>query len=131
MVSRLVLDQIGDAALGVQGVFHYAETGTATPADRAFTAAAAAAAPPEVTPNFVQANAWTTAKVIEAAITESRSSGEPLLKAIAGAKVDAPWGPFSFNPTTHYPVLQGQLFEVVQGPQRLDHKVLATFDGEQ
>ncbi|MGY2704818.1 ABC transporter substrate-binding protein [Nocardioides sp. HB32] len=130
MVSRLVLDQIGDAAVGVEGVFHYAETGTASPADEAFAAAAAAAAPPEVTPNFVQANAWTTAKVIEEAIKESRSSGDSLTEAIAGTHVDAPWGPFSFDPTTHYPVLKGLLFQVVKGPQRLDHKVLATFEGE-
>lgn len=131
MVSRLVLDQIGDAAVGVQGVFHYAETGTATPADRAFAAAASAVAPPEVTPNFVQANAWTTAKVVEAAVKESRTSGDPLVSAIASVKIDAPWGPFSFDPTTHYPVLKGVLFQVVKGPQRLDHKVLATFDGAQ
>jgi branched-chain amino acid transport system substrate-binding protein len=131
MVSRLVLDQIGDAAVGVEGVFHYAESGMANPADKAFTAAASAVAPPAVTPNFVQANAWTTAQVIEQAIQDSRESGDSLLESIAGVKVDAPWGPFSFNATTHYPVLKGLLYEVVKGPKRLDHKVLGTFDGEQ
>ncbi len=131
MVSRLVLNQIGDAALGVQGVFHYAETGTATPADKAFTAAVSAVAPPAVTPNFVQANAWTTARVIEQAVADSRKSGDGLTQAVAQAKVDAPWGPFSFNAETHYPALKGLLFEVVPGAKGLDHKVLATFDGEQ
>ncbi|MCW2856936.1 MAG: hypothetical protein JWR52_2551 [Marmoricola sp.] len=131
IVSRLVLDQIGDAAIGVQGVFHYSETGTDSPADEAFTAAMSAVAPPAVTPNFVQANAWTTAQVIEQAIKDSRESGDSFLKAIAGAHVEAPWGAFSFNASTHYPVLKGLLYEVVKGPKRLDHKVLGTFDGEQ
>jgi len=131
MVSRLVLDQIGDAAIGVQGVFHYMESGMGNPADEAFTAAASAAAPPAVTPNFVQANAWTTAVVIEQAIKDSRASGASLLKSIAGVSVQAPWGPFSFNAETHYPVLKGLLYEVVRGPERLDHKVLGSFDGDQ
>ena len=131
MVSRVVLDQIGDAAIGVEGVFHYAESGMGNAADKAFTAAVSAVAPPAVTPNFVQANAWTTAQVIEQAIKDSRESGDSLLKSISAVKVDAPWGPFSFNATTHYPVLKGLLYEVVKGPKRLDHKVLGTFDGEQ
>jgi branched-chain amino acid transport system substrate-binding protein len=131
MVSRLVLDQIGDAAIGVQGVFHYMESGMGNPTDEAFTAAASKAAPPAVTPNFVQANAWTTAAVINQAIKDSRSSGDSLLKSIAGVSVQAPWGPFSFNAKTHYPELKGLLYKVVQGPKRLDHKVLETFDGEQ
>jgi branched-chain amino acid transport system substrate-binding protein len=130
IVSRVVLDQIGDAAVGVEGVFHYAESGTATPADQAFAAAASAVAPPAVTPNFVQANAWTTAHVIEQAITDSRKSGDSFVTALAGTKVDAPWGPFSFNAATHYPVLKGLLYQVVQGPKRLDTKVLGTFAGE-
>jgi hypothetical protein len=79
----------------------------------------------------VQANAWTTAQVIEQAIKDSRDSGDTLVTAIAGVQVEAPWGPFSFNATTHYPVIQGLLYEVVQGPQRLDHEILGTFDGEQ
>jgi hypothetical protein len=54
-----------------------------------------------------------------------------LLKSIAGVSVQAPWGPFSFNAKTHYPELKGLLYKVVQGPKRLDHKVLETFDGEQ
>jgi branched-chain amino acid transport system substrate-binding protein len=131
MVSRLVLDQIGDAAVGVEGVFHYSESGTANPTDEAFTAAVSAAAPPAVTPNFVQANAWTTARVIGQAVEESRKSGDPLLESITAVKIDAPWGPFSFNGSTHYPVLKGLLYSVVKGPKRLDHKVLGTFDGEQ
>jgi branched-chain amino acid transport system substrate-binding protein len=131
LVSRLVLNQMGDAAIGVEGVFHYMESGMGTPADEAFTAAASAAAPPEVTPNFVQANAWTTARVIEQAIEDSRDSGDSLLDSIAAVKVDAPWGPFAFDPKTHYPVIKGLLYEVVQGPERLDHKVLGTFDGQE
>lgn len=131
MITRLVLDQIGEDALGVQGVFHYADTGTATDADKAFTAAVSKTAPPEITPNFVQANAWTTAQVIGQAVTDSRDSGDSLLESIAGVQVDAPWGPFSFDASTHYPVLQGLLYEVVRGPQRLDYKLLGTFEGEQ
>jgi branched-chain amino acid transport system substrate-binding protein len=130
MVSRVVLDQIGDAAIGVEGVFHYTESGMGNSADEAFTAAASAVAPPAVTPNFVQANAWTTAAVIDQAVRDSRGSGDTLLKSIAGVTVQAPWGPLSFNPTTHYPVIKGLLYTVVQGPKRLDHRVLATFDGE-
>lgn len=131
IVSRLVLDQIGDAAIGVQGVFHYTESGMGNPADEAFTAAASGAAPPEVTPNFVQANAWTTAAILEQAVRQSRESGDPLIETIAGIEVQAPWGDFAFDAGTHYPVLTGQLYEVVQGPKRLDHKTLGTFEGSQ
>ena len=131
LVSRLVLDQMGGSAIGVQGVFHYMESGMGNQADEAFTASASAAAPPEVTPNFVQANAWTTARVIDQAIVDSRESGDSLLSSIAAAQVDAPWGRFSFDSKTHYPVLEGLLYEVVQGPERLDHEVLGTFDGQE
>nr|AIQ77682.1 putative ABC transporter [Nocardioides sp. JS1661] len=129
MVSRLVLNQMGDAAVGIQGVFHYAESGMGTPADDAFVKAVSAVAPPDVTQNFVQANSWTTAHVISQAVTDSRKSGDSLLTSIASVNIEAPWGPFSFNTKTHYPVLKGLLYEVVSGPERLDHKVLGTFDG--
>lgn len=131
IVSRLVLDQIGEAAVGVQGVFHYAESGMGNPADDAFTAAVSSVAPPEVTPNFVQANAWTTIEVLSEAIAAARESGGSLLDAIADTDVATPFGPLSFSPETHYPILTGLVYEVVEGPERLDHEVLGTFEGTQ
>ena len=131
IVSRLVLDQIGEAAVGVQGVFHYAESGMGNDADDAFVTAVSTVAPPEVTPNFVQANAWSTIEVISRAVEASRSSGSSLLESIAAIEIDAPWGPLSFNSETHYPVLEGLVYEVVEGPERLDHEIVGTFEGSQ
>jgi branched-chain amino acid transport system substrate-binding protein len=128
LVTRLILDQQGEDAVGVQGMFHYPESGLDNQSDEDFLAAIKGA-PPKITPNFVQANAYATAKVLLAAGKEA-SSGKEFAAAVGEVSVDAPWGQLKFDPKTHYPVLNGYFYEVVQGADRLEHKVLGTFEGQ-
>ncbi len=130
LVTRLLLDQIGEAAVGVQAVFHYAEDGVKNQANTQFTKAIEGRAPAKVSPNFVQANAFTTASVIATALQNSPGARkEKLVDALAQVKLEAPWGPFAFSPETHYPQIDGYHYEVVKGPKRLEHKILGRVQG--
>jgi ABC-type branched-subunit amino acid transport system substrate-binding protein len=115
----------------VEAIFHYAEDGIDTAANKQFQAAIAGKAPEKVSPNFVQANAFATGSALLAALKQSPGARKAdLAAALAKVRFEAPWGPLSFDPKTHYPVIGGYYYKVVKGPQRLEDKVLGTIEGQ-
>lgn len=132
LVSKLVLGQMGDAALGVQAFFHYAEDEVDTPGNEAFLAAAEGKLPDTPPRNFVQANGYATASVIVAAAEAAGADAdaEALVEALRNVEVDAPWGDLAFDPETHYALIDGYHYEVAQGEGGLVHRILGQFEGD-
>lgn len=132
IVTKLVLGNMGDAAVGIEAFFHYPEDGIETSGNMEFLAALEGKVPNTPPRNFVQANAFATATVIMAAAKTAgpSASGDELLKGLKGVNVQVPWGTLQFDPDTRYAVMNGYHYKVVKGANgALKHEILGTFDG--
>ena len=116
------LDRIGDEALGILTAHHYSAA-HASPANEAFVQAYQKANNGQ-RPNFMAVGGYDGMHLLYAALakTGGTGSGETLVTAMKGLKVDSPRGPWSVDPATRDIVqnvyirrvdkVRGQLFNV-------------------
>jgi len=122
LVTELVLNQIGKAAVGVGAGFYYSST-LDTPENKRFISTMTAANPSFV-PSHFTAGAWATGSVLLDAIAragDKAGDGDALAAAIRATKIDAPWGPLSFDPQTGYAIAPTYYYTVTSQNGKLTH----------
>lgn len=127
LLTELVLQQIGPAAVDVGAAFYYS-TSLDNAANKEFIAALKAVNS-ELVPSHFTAGAWATGGVLLDAIDRAGqdvADGEAFAKAIRSTKIDAPWGALEFNPETGYAVAPTYYYTVSQDGQTLRHQIVDT-----
>jgi branched-chain amino acid transport system substrate-binding protein len=127
MLTELVLNQIGDAAIGVGAGFYYSST-LDNPANKEFLAAMAATSQ-KIVPSHFTAGAWATGGVLLDAIHragDQATDGKVLAKAIRTSHIEAPWGPLRFDPKTGYALAPTYFYVVTKDGGQLHHKIVDT-----
>lgn len=127
MVTELVLNQIGDAAIGVGAAFYYSST-LDNKANKEFLAAMAAT-DKSIVPSHFTAGAWATGGVLIDAIHrtgDNVTDGKALAKAIRSSHIEAPWGQLRFDPKTGYALAPTYYYEVTKDGGHLQHKIVDT-----
>jgi branched-chain amino acid transport system substrate-binding protein len=125
LVTELVLNQIGPAAVGVGAGFYYSST-LSNPENTRFIETMKAANPKFV-PSHFTAGAWATGSVLLDAIHRAHGDvrdGEAFGKLIRQTKIDAPWGVLQFDQATGYAIAPTYYYEVVSAGDGLRHKVV-------
>lgn len=125
LVTELVLNQTGPAAVGVGAAFYYSSS-LDIPANAEFLTAMKAVNKSFV-PSHFTAGAWATGGVLIDAITRLEgdvSNGKDLAKAIRATKIETPWGPLAFDQKTGYAIAPTYYYEVTQDAGQLRHKVV-------
>jgi branched-chain amino acid transport system substrate-binding protein len=130
LVTELILQQEGKAAVGIGAGFYYSSS-LDLPANQEFKDGLAGAAK-GVPPSHFTAGAWATGGVLLDAIGRARGDvgdGEQFARAIRATKLDAPWGPLQFDPGTGYAPGPGYYYEVVDDGGSLHHDVKGEMGG--
>ena len=126
LVTELVLNQIGPAAVGVGAAFYYSSTIDNDENHRFIDTMTAAN--PDFVPSHFTAGAWASGTVLLAAIAaagDEAADGEALAAAIRAAKVDAPWGSLEFDPETGYAIAPTYFYTVTEDGGALSHEIVA------
>ncbi|MEO9190823.1 MAG: ABC transporter substrate-binding protein [Acetobacteraceae bacterium] len=126
MVESDVLPAQGDAALGIVSSLHYADT-LDNPANKAFVAAYRTKY--KKFPSVYSEYGYVTGEVIKQAMKTLGGDTSQLGKleeAVASVKLDAPRGPFAFNPVSHNPIENEYVRVVAEVDGRLANKVIST-----
>ena len=126
MLDSDTLPAQGASALGVRNVLHYADT-LDNEANQKFVAGYRAAH--NEYPSVYSEYGYVAARVIHAAleaIDGDTSDKEKLRKAMLEVKLEAPRGPFSFNPKSQGPVHNIYIREVAEIDGRITNKVIHT-----
>ena len=122
LVTELVLNQIGPAAVGVGAGFYYSST--LENAENKRFIDTMKAANPQFVPSHFTAGAWASGSVLLDAIGragKNATDGEALAKAIRATKIEAPWGPLAFDPTTGYAIAPTYYYTVTSDGGALKH----------
>lgn len=122
LVTELVLNQIGPAAVGVGAGFYYSST--LDNAENKRFIDTMKAANPQFVPSHFTAGAWASGSVLLDAIGragKNATDGVALAKAIRATKIEAPWGPLSFDPETGYAVAPTYYYTVASDGGALKH----------
>jgi branched-chain amino acid transport system substrate-binding protein len=126
LLTELVLNQIGDAAVGVGGAFYYSSS-LDNPANQEFLAALKATGQPIVASHFT-AGAWATGGVLLDAIHrvgDKVTDGAAFAEAIRATSIEAPWGTLKFDPDTGYAIAPTYYYTVAKNSDgTLAHKVV-------
>lgn len=125
LVTELVLNAIGPAAVGVGAGFYYSST--LDNAENARFISTMKKANPDFVPSHFTAGAWASGSVLLDAIHRAGSkadNGTDLAAAIRATKIEAPWGPLSFDPTTGYAIAPTYYYTVVDEGGVLKHKIV-------
>lgn len=125
LVTELVLNAIGPAAVGVGAGFYYSSTLDNKENMRFISTMKAASS--SFVPSHFTAGAWATGSVLLDAIHRAGSNaddGTKLAAAIRATKIEAPWGPLSFDPTTGYAIAPTYYYTVVNEGGALKHKIV-------
>lgn len=126
LVTELVLNQIGPAAVDVGAGFYYSST--LDNAENKRFIDTMKAANPKFVPSHFTAGAWATGSVLLDAIARAgkdATNGEDLAKAIRATKIDAPWGRLEFDPKTGYAIAPTYYYTVSSDGGALKHTVVA------
>jgi branched-chain amino acid transport system substrate-binding protein len=126
LLTELVLNQIGPAAVGVGAGFYYSST-LDNPENKRFIDTMKAANDKFV-PSHFTAGAWATGSVLLDAIGragDKATNGDDLAKAIRATKIDAPWGELRFDPKTGYAIAPTYYYTAVLNDGVLSHKIVA------
>jgi branched-chain amino acid transport system substrate-binding protein len=132
LLTKLVLPQIGEPAVGLEAIFHYAEDGVETAGQADFEALLGDKIPADQSLTFVHANGYATAKVLVEVLRTVGDdlSRDALISALETVEVEAPWGPLNFDAETGYPIVPGYHYRVVQGEDgALHHEVIDVLEG--
>lgn len=125
LVTELVLNAIGPAAVGVGAGFYYSSTLDNAENTRFITTMKGV--DPKFVPSHFTAGAWASGSVLLDAIAragDKASNGEDLAAAIRATKIDAPWGPLEFDPATGYAIAPTYYYTVVDEGGVLEHKIV-------
>jgi branched-chain amino acid transport system substrate-binding protein len=125
LVTELVLNAIGPAAVGVGAGFYYSSTLDNAENTRFITTMKGV--DPKFVPSHFTAGAWASGSVLLDAIAragDKASNGEDLAAAIRATKIDAPWGPLEFDPATGYAIAPTYYYTVVDEGGVLKHKIV-------
>jgi branched-chain amino acid transport system substrate-binding protein len=126
LVTELVLNQIGQAAVGVGAGFYYSST--LDNAENKRFIDTMKGINPAFVPSHFTAGAWATGSVLLAAIKQAGdkvSDGEEFAKVIRATTVDAPWGELKFDPKTGYAIAPTYYYTVTSKGGALAHKIVA------
>lgn len=126
LVTELVLNQIGQAAVGVGAGFYYSST--LDNAENKRFIDTMKGINPAFVPSHFTAGAWATGSLLLAAIKQAGdkvSNGEEFAKVIRATTVDAPWGELKFDPKTGYAIAPTYYYTVVSNGGALSHKIVA------
>jgi branched-chain amino acid transport system substrate-binding protein len=126
LVTELVLNAIGPAAVGIDAGFFYSSQ-LNIPENKNFIRTMTAANPAFV-PSHFTAGAWAVGSVLLNAFTRA-DSGASLGKAIRGTRVQAPWGLLKFNPSTGYADAPTYYYTVVKSGGKLRHRIIGKIAG--
>lgn len=132
LVTKLVLPQIGEPAVGIEAIFHYAEDDVKGPGQDDFEALLGDKIPEDRSLTFVHANGYAVGKVLVEVLRNADGdlSRDALISALETVEVDAPWGSLTFDPETGYPVVPGYYYRVAQGDDgALRHEVIDVLEG--
>jgi branched-chain amino acid transport system substrate-binding protein len=124
LVTELVLNAIGPAAVGVGAGFYYSSTLDNAENTRFIDTMKGIDA--KFVPSHFTAGAWASGSVLIDAIHragENADNGEDLAAAIRETKLDAPWGPLEFDPETGYAIAPTYYYTVVDDGGVLKHEV--------
>jgi branched-chain amino acid transport system substrate-binding protein len=124
LVTELVLNAIGPAAVGVGAGFYYSST--LDNAENARFIETMKGIDAKFVPSHFTAGAWASGSVLIDAIQragENADNGEDLAAAIRDTKLDAPWGPLEFDPETGYAIAPTYYYTVVDDGGVLKHEV--------
>jgi branched-chain amino acid transport system substrate-binding protein len=131
LVTELLLGPEGQAAEGVTAAFYYS-SGIDTAANKGFIAYMKAKNPSFV-PSHFTAGAWNVGSVLISGINRMKGNvndGEKFAAAIRRLKVQAPWGPLTFNRKTGEVRTATYIYTVVDGDGGLPaHKILQKISG--
>lgn len=124
LVTELVLNAIGDPAVGVGAGFYYSSQ-LDNAANREFIQTMKAANPKFV-PSHFTAGAWATGSVLIDAIKRAGDDvddGEAFATAIRATQIEAPWGPLRFDQKTGYAQAPTYFYTVTKDGGTLRHEV--------
>ena len=126
LVTELVLNQIGPAAVGVGAGFYYSST--IDNAENKRFIEALKATDPDLVPSHFTAGAWASGSVLLDAIGRAgdrATDGAELAKTIRETKIDAPWGSLEFDPETGYAIAPNYYYTVTSDDGALQHEIIA------
>lgn len=124
LVTELVLNNIGPAAVGVQAAFYYSSQ-LDNPENKHFIDTMLAANP-DFVPSHFTAGAWTSTKILLDAVNavDDPTDGDALATAITSTTMTTPWGDLAFDPETGYAVSPTYYYKVVEKDGKLAHEIV-------
>jgi branched-chain amino acid transport system substrate-binding protein len=126
LVTELVLNAIGPAAVGVGAGFYYSST--LENDENARFIATMKAAVPDFVPSHFTAGAWASGSVLLDAIQragDDATDGTSLAAEIRKTSIEAPWGPLEFDQETGYAIAPTYFYKVVADGGGLKHELVA------
>jgi branched-chain amino acid transport system substrate-binding protein len=130
LVTELLLGPEGDAAVGVTAGFYYS-SGIQTAANKGFIAYMKAKNPAFV-PSHFTAGAWNVGSVLISSINRMKGNvkdGQKFATSIRRTKLQAPWGPLSFNRKTGEVKTSTYIYTVVDTDGTPTHKIVQKIAG--
>lgn len=130
LVTELLLQIEGQAAVGVTAAFYYSSQ-IDSPANKGFIAYMKSKNPNFV-PSHFTAGAWNTGSVLIAAINALKGNvkdGSKFAAAIRKTRIQAPWGPMSFDPKTGNVRTATYIYTVVNNNGLPQHKIIQKIAG--
>lgn len=125
IITELLLDQEGDAAIGVSAGFYYSSA-IELPENERFKAALAATNP-EMRPSHATASGWAVGSLlldVADRMNGDLSDGTATSEAILATNVDAPWGDLTFNPASRFAEPSTFYYTAVKDAEGLHHEIL-------
>lgn len=128
LITELVLNAEGPAAEGITAAFYYSSQ--LDNAENEAFMTAVRAADPKIAPSHFTAGSWATGTILLTAIeaADDPASGEDMREALAAVKIEAPWGPMSFDKKTGYVFGRTYVYSVVKEGDGVRHKIEDTIE---
>lgn len=129
IVTELILDQEGPAAVDVSAGFYYS-SGLDLPENERFMEALAEA-DSELKPSHATSAAWAVGSLLLDLVERldgDLSDGEATIAAILETEIDAPFGTLKFDPETRFADTPTYFYTVVDEGGKLHHEIKATIE---
>jgi branched-chain amino acid transport system substrate-binding protein len=129
IITELVLQEEGDAAIDVSAGFYYS-SGIDLPENTRFMEALGKA-DPKLHPSHATSAAWAVGSLLMDVIDRLNGDlddGEAVATAIHETEIDVPWGTLKFDPKTHFAVAPTYFYTVVRDGDVLKHEIKATIE---
>ena len=129
IITELVLQEEGDAAIDVSAGFYYS-SGIDLPENTRFMEALTKA-DSKLHPSHATSAAWAVGSLLMDVIDRldgDLDDGEAVAKAIVETEIDVPWGTLKFDPKTHFAVAPTYFYTVVRDGDALKHEIKDTIE---